>query len=188
MERLLLREPVFADEEIIQEYIREMQTNNNELAGGIILEKCQSIRKYILLREEYRKTFPTRKIPYTMYLAIRKADNALVGLIDVRDYINKNTGEKQGERDIGYSVRPTERQKGYGKEMLKLLLDKLKNSDLDKVIARCSKSNIGSRNILIANGGILINTGKPFINKNRVEYDTYVLNIKRILNRDTFNR
>ncbi len=56
---------------------------------------------------------------------------------------------------IYYDVAPRERNKGYGKLILKLGLEKAKELGLNKVILVCNQNNIASSKIIEANGGIL---------------------------------
>ena len=59
---------------------------------------------------------------------------------------------------IGYSIRPKQRRKGYASEMLKLALDKLKNTNLENVLITCKDFNIASKKVIEKNGGIFENT------------------------------
>jgi len=87
---------------------------------------------------------------------IRKSDNKLVGMIQVRhrfnDYLEKYAGH------IGYSVRPCERRKGYAKKMLKMVFPFCREIGLDRVMITCADSNIGSEKTIFANGGVYEST------------------------------
>ena len=95
---------------------------------------------------------PARLVPATQFLFLRKSDNKLVGMIQVRhrfnDYLEKYAGH------IGYSVRPSERRKGYAKEMLRITLPFCREIGIDKVLITCIDGNIGSEKTILANGGI----------------------------------
>jgi predicted acetyltransferase len=56
-----------------------------------------------------------------------------------------------------YSVRPSERRKGYATEMLRLGLMKLKDLGVSKVLLTCDKDNIGSAKVIQNNKAILEN-------------------------------
>ena len=56
---------------------------------------------------------------------------------------------------IGYSIRPSQRGKGYASEMLRLALEKLKNTDVDKILITCKDFNLASKKVIEKNGGIL---------------------------------
>lgn len=80
----------------------------------------------------------------------------MIGMIQVRhrftDYLEKYAGH------IGYSVRSSERRKGYAKEMLKMTLPFCREVGIDKVMIACIDGNIGSEKTILANGGIYENT------------------------------
>lgn len=55
--------------------------------------------------------------------------------------------------NIGYLVRPCERNKGYGKILLKLALEKANGIGLEKALVTCRNDNIGSIKVIEANRG-----------------------------------
>ena len=54
----------------------------------------------------------------------------------------------------GYSVRPSERGKGYAKEMLRLNIQNAKSMGIEKLLVTCNSENVASEKVIIANGGV----------------------------------
>lgn len=102
-------------------------------------------------------TLPEGKVIATQFLSVRESDGKLIGMIQVRHYLNEYLRTFGGH--IGYSVRPGERRRGYGKEQLRLCLDWCKQTlGLDKVLITCNTSNEGSRRTILSAGGVYEST------------------------------
>lgn len=76
-----------------------------------------------------------------------------IGYANIRHELNENLRKFGGH--IGYAVRPSQRSKGYGTEMLRLALSETRVLGIKKVLITCDESNSGSRKIIEANGGVL---------------------------------
>lgn len=59
---------------------------------------------------------------------------------------------------IGYSIRPSQRGKGYASEMLKLALNRFKNTNTEKILITCKGFNLASKKVIEKNGGVFENT------------------------------
>ena len=93
---------------------------------------------------------PSGALGVNTYLAIDET-NKLVGMIDIRHKLNEYLLNYGGH--IGYSVRKSERRKGYATEMLKLALEKCKELNIKRVLITCDKNNIASACTILKNGG-----------------------------------
>jgi len=67
------------------------------------------------------------------------------------------TEELKSGGHIAYGIRPSERNKGYGKQQLQLILDYADSLGMQNVIIACDKSNIASAKTAMSCGGVLEN-------------------------------
>ena len=148
MDNLYLREVLLSDKEMIIDYIREFYIYNSQING------VARLQDYITLQNENFtawhkkiKQEENEKLPKKTYLLIRKFDNKLIGMSNIRLYKDlKNY--KYGH--IGYSIRPTERNKGYGKLQFYLDLMELSKLGWNYCIMNCNKNNKYSKKIIIS--------------------------------------
>ena len=94
----------------------------------------------------------------TWYMSIRQNDDKIIGFIVFRHKLEYDDDDREFASNFGYSVRPSERGKGYAKEQLRLGLQKAKAYGLDQVRIICRDINIGSNKTILANGGVYVDT------------------------------
>ena len=127
----------------------------DSFAGCSSLENFDSYSDWLELRArlENPALIPEGKVPSSAWLAVRTSDNRVVGIIDLRHHIDHPILGLWGGH-IGYTVRPSERGKGYAKEMLRLNLENCRARGLEKVMITCSPDNPASERTILANGGV----------------------------------
>ena len=143
--------------EFRQEILECDAENEDQFAGCMSLDKSNSAEEWIRICE-LRKNEKTcgevgTTVPSHTYLAIRKRDEKVVGVIDLRHHINHPILGTWGGH-CGYSVRPSERGKGYAKEMLRLNIQNAYAMGIDKLLVTCDVRNEASEKTILANGGI----------------------------------
>lgn len=80
-------------------------------------------------------------------------DGQAVGFLNLRLRLSDYLLEVGGH--IGYSIRPSERGKGYAKESLRQGLQVAKGKNIKRALVTCSTENPASRAVILANGGEL---------------------------------
>ena len=140
-----LVEPSEIYAEQIREYRQDFLDTNCSMDGCGPLRKCEDPFTYISECEKCtaQDTLPEGLVIATQFFYVRKADNRLVGMIQVRHYFNDYLSKFGGH--IGYSIRPSERKKGYATLQLKLVLDKLKELNINQALITCRENNIASK-------------------------------------------
>lgn len=159
MGKLYLKKIGIEDKEKVLDYIKELVMYGSN-RDGLWYTDCES---YEVMLENFKRhentkfeKYDQQVNPCVQFLLIRNDDDKMVGAVSVRPYLTKSLDESYGG-NIGYSIRPTERQKGYATIGLKLAIEKCKEINPNgKIIVCCYKDNIGSRKAIIKNGGKLI--------------------------------
>ena len=159
MEQFYLELPSKNRKDQILDYINEIIIYNSETNGLGALSKIIDGYSFeealeICLNMQYKKyAKKLGKSQVKTFLLIRKNDDKIIGCINIRwnltDYMKKYSG------NIGYGIRPTERNKGYNKINLYLGLLEAKKLNLNKVMLVCETNNLPSSKTIEALGGIL---------------------------------
>ena len=150
MEKIILVKPDLSYADEIIKYKEESLKENPLINGSAGLNRFSSIEDWLqeLKKRSSKDTVPKGLVPSSTYLGIREKDNYIVGMIDIRHYLNEYLTQIGG--NIGYSVRKTERNKGYAKQMLKLALEKCKELKIKKVLITCDEDNIASEKVILS--------------------------------------
>jgi predicted acetyltransferase len=150
-----LVKPLKEHKAIVGDFIKEHVENNEfEIHGGALVEKLDyDIWLKQLANNSDKSTVSKDWVVASTFLAMRKSDRKLIGMIDIRHELNGFLQSDGGH--IGLGVRPSERGKGYASKITMEGLSFCKKIGLQKVMLACYKDNLASSKTIEKCGGKL---------------------------------
>lgn len=148
-----LRRPTLADKEAVLDMMTEFEAIGSRTDGGFWNTENFDYEEWLVgnAHAEMGINIPDGWVPAIQFVSF---DNGrAIGFLHLRLALNATLLEKGGH--IGYSVRPSERHKGYAKGQLRQGLRQAAKKNLSKVLITCDKTNEASRRTILACGGIL---------------------------------
>ena len=141
-------------EENYIDYVSEWEIHQEKVIPSATRRDDRSFSEMMKKWQEDETDIPVSKgfVPATLYF-LTDDNGRILGGIHFRHYLNERLYQNGGH--IGYGVRKCERRKGYAHEMLKLLLEKIKALNIDKVMITCDDDNVGSAKTIESCNGIL---------------------------------
>jgi predicted acetyltransferase len=94
---------------------------------------------------------PAGYVPSTTLWWIR--DDEYLGRLAIRHRLTPHLRDVGGH--IGYDVRPSARRRGHATAMLRAALPLVRELGIDSALVMCDVTNIASRKVIEANGGVL---------------------------------
>lgn len=155
MEGMRLVVPDGSYSEGIEDFRKEfLEYGERKIPGGGCLRTCGNVENWFesitLLKNP--DTVPDGYVASTQFLYVRNSDEKIVGIVQVRHYLNDYLEKYAGH--VGGSIRPSERRKGYSTAMLSDAVRYCGEIGITDVLVTCSDGNEGSRRTIIRCGGV----------------------------------
>ena len=151
--KIKLIKPTELWKDAILDYKAEFVANGETIHGSALLGDYDSFDEWYrdVVKNSCEETVADGWVPSSTLLAVDENDR-LVGFIDMRHRLNDYLAEFGGH--IGYSVRKSERRKGYATQMLTQALEVAKELGIDRVLLTCEKDNTASAATMVKCGGV----------------------------------
>jgi len=135
--------------------IKEFRSNGETEIETLFDYSNHNFQLYIYKTQlmEAGKELPEGYVSFSTFWLINDQKH-IIGFSNIRHYLTSALCIEGGH--IGYSIRPCERGKGYGKQQLALILVKCLNLGIKEILITCDFDNAASAKIIEANGGIRI--------------------------------
>ena len=157
MGELCLIEPTAEWAERIEDYRAEFPQDMRltyhaaRIPGLSGLEEFETVADWLAFCETMRgKT--------SWYLSVREADGRMVSAVCLRHALEYDDDDIEFASHIGYSVRPSEQGKGYGREQLRLALAKARELGIERARIVCRDTNAASNAVIRACGGVYVDS------------------------------
>lgn len=154
LNRCLLVKPDVSMIEQIAGYRAAFLASGESMDGTGPLRRMEDPLEWLAFNRlaEQPETKPDNWVPSEQFALLRESDRKIVGMTQFRHEFNDFLREFGG--NIGYSVHPDERKKGYAKRMLTECLKVCKAFGLERVLITCLVENEASRRTILSCGGV----------------------------------
>ena len=142
---------IVPNEEYLRSYIEaynEYVDNNVSTYFFTDTSSCDIFAKFDRYRNE--RDLPPNRVGEDKFWLVDDEKSYFIGEIAVRHRLNDALAQRGGH--IGYGVRYSEWNHGYGTKMLGLALEKAKEMHISPVLITCNDDNIASARVMEKNG------------------------------------
>ena len=152
-EEVKLIEPTEAMQDAYMGFLADFAQAGETQIDGTGVNAKGDFDSFFRRQKDYARgvNLPDGLVPASTFWLVRKDE--VFGVCNIRHRLIEKLRDFGGH--VGYSIRPSERNKGYGTLMLKLMLGKARELGIDRVLVTCDKGNTASQRVILKNGGVL---------------------------------
>lgn len=151
MDKIFTEIPTYDRYNDAYDFLMEYIDNSCKVIGGANIEKySEKLESWLvsLVRN------CDKKIPTKTYFVTRRKDNKIVGIVTYSKRCPERIRHRSGE--VEFSIRPTERNKGYSKGLLYATIKECLNTNkMEELFIACEKNDMVTIKSIIDVGGIL---------------------------------
>lgn len=161
MSAIILELPTMQHEIAANQFKEEFFNNQEQIINGSALFDQMEFKQWLDFNKKNSSAATVSDIwvVATTFFAVRKSDNKIVGMIDIRHSLENEFLAVYGGH-IGYAIRPSERKKGYATQMLVMALEYAASINLSKVMLACYADNTASLKTITKCGGVFSESKK----------------------------
>lgn len=180
MDRLYFEVPGISRKEDAAAFINEFYEYGSEINGtGGLQHFAENYEGWLeKLERDYTMVPGEERVPARTYFLVRESDRRIVGMINIRLALNEHLRRFGGH--IGYSIRPTERGKGYNNLNLYLGLKVCRQYGIDSVLMDADLANPASWKTMEALEGVRVREYYDDVNAHCTVVD-YTIDVGRAL-------
>lgn len=147
--RLYLAKPDLYYFDQYNNMMNEWVQSNTQIAPWFLdkpFENLSDFAKFIQMLDNCEHANLDNKYSSTTSYFVIDENDRLIGATSLRHYLTMSGYNTWGH--IGYGVRPTERRKGFGTYMLKMMLKEARDRKMHHILIACHTSNTGSVRVI----------------------------------------
>ena len=134
-----------------KEAYEEYVDNNVSTYSFTDTSSCDIFAKFDRYKNEY--DLPPGRVGEDKYWLVDDEKTYFIGEVSIRHRLNDALAKRGGH--IGYGVRYSEWNRGYGTKMLSMALEKAKEMQISPVLITCNDDNLASARVMEKNDFVL---------------------------------
>lgn len=138
----------------IYDMLQELPENENGFMNSVCGKTYEEFKKWLEQNEAFAKEKELQdgwKVPTTQFWLY--VDGRPVGIGRIRHFLTDKLRQEGGQ--VGYAIRPGERNKGYGTILLGELIKEARKMKIPEILLTVHNGNEYSKKVALANHGVI---------------------------------